>query len=155
MNGALELLQKAIVEKGWKVAVFTGESKDGFIEFVDGSADVLIASSCIGTGVDRLQHVCSRMIIASLPWTHAAFEQLKGRIYRQGQNSEGVDILVPSTYANINGQHWSWCESRWNRIQFKKSVADAAVDGVVPEGHLQTPEQALQAVMRMLNDISS
>jgi hypothetical protein len=34
-----------------------------------------------------------------------------------------------------------------HRLRFKKSIADAAVDGVVPEGHLRTPAQAYQDVM--------
>ena len=30
------------------------------------------------------------------------------------------------------------------RLAFKRSIADAAVDGVVPIGHLRSPEQALK-----------
>ncbi|MEK6238428.1 MAG: RRP8 family class I SAM-dependent methyltransferase, partial [Planctomycetales bacterium] len=37
-----------------------------------------------------------------------------------------------------------------NRLKFKKSVADAAVDGVVPEGHLRTPAHAFQDVLTWL-----
>ncbi|MBN9378615.1 MAG: hypothetical protein J0H93_09595 [Chlamydiales bacterium] len=33
---------------------------------------------------------------------------------------------------------------------FKKSIADAAVDGVIPEGHLRTPAQAYQDAMNWL-----
>ncbi len=36
------------------------------------------------------------------------------------------------------------------RLHFKKSIADAAVDGVVPEGHLRSPGQAYQDVMGWL-----
>ncbi|MGE0198212.1 MAG: DEAD/DEAH box helicase family protein [Simkaniaceae bacterium] len=151
LKDILPVLQEAIEKKGWHVAVFTGENKDGLDAFIDGNADVLIASSCVGTGVDRLQHVCNRLIISSLPWTHAEFEQLKGRIYRQGQIKDHVDVLVPLTYADVNGEEWSWCNSRWKRIQFKKSVSDAAVDGVIPEGHLRTPAQAYKDTMLWLD----
>lgn len=144
IKGILPILQEAIESKGWRVAVFTGENKDGLDAFIDENADVLIASSCVGTGVDRLQHVCNRLIVSSLPWTHAEYEQLKGRIYRQGQIKDHVDVLIPLTYADVNGKEWSWCDSRWKRIQFKKSVSDAAVDGVILEGHLRTPAQALK-----------
>lgn len=71
-------------------------------------------------------------------------------VYRQGQKSDHVDIIVPLTYANVNGELWSWCDSRWKRILFKKSIADAAVDGVIPEGHLRTPAQAYQDSMNWL-----
>ena len=29
---------------------------------------------------------------------------------------------------------------RWHRIQYKKTLADAALDGVIPEGELSSPE---------------
>lgn len=151
LKGILGVLQEAIEQKGWKIAVFTGDSKDGLNDFVDGEADILIASSCIGAGIDRLQYVCNRLIINSLPWTHAEFEQLRGRIYRQGQKSKCVDILIPLTFADINGERWSWCQSRWKRIQFKKSIGDAAVDGIIPEGHLRSPGQAYKDVMQWLD----
>ncbi len=143
-------LQSAIELQGWKVAIFTGENKSGLEAFIDGDADVLIASSCVGTGVDKLQFVCNRLIVNSLPWTHAEFEQLKGRIYRQGQIHDHVDVFVPLTFAMVNGEKWSWCESRWKRIQFKKSISDASVDGVIPEGHLRTPAQAYKDAMLWL-----
>ncbi len=150
LKGIDSVLQDAIAKAGWRVALFTGETKDGLEQFIGGDADVLIASSCIGTGVDGLQHVCNRLIINTLPWTHAEFEQLKGRIYRQGQKFDHVDILVPLTFADVNKEKWSWCESRWKRIQFKKSIADAAVDGVIPEGLLRTPAQAYKDTMDWL-----
>lgn len=155
VDGIISLLQDAIEQKGWKVGIFTGENKDGLETFVDGDTDILLASSCAGTGVDGLQKVCNRLIINSLPWTHAGFQQLKGRIYRQGQKRDHVDVLVPITFANINGNRWSWCESRWKRILFKKSIADAAVDGVIPEGHLRTPGQAYKDAMSWLKRLES
>lgn len=154
-NGVLVELEKMIAEAGWSVATFTGEAKEGLKEFLEGSADVLIASSCIGTGVDGLQRICSRLIVACLPWTHAEFEQLKGRLYRQGQRSECVEVFVPLTYATVNGTRWSYCQSRWELIQFKKSVADATVDGVIPEGHLPTKAQVSQAAMALLHNLCS
>lgn len=150
IQGILNQIQDAIEQRGWKVAIFTGDVKDNLTDFTKGSADILLTSSCIGTGVDGLQHVSNRLIINSLPWTHAEFQQLKGRIYRQGQKNTHVDILIPLTFAEIDGKRWSWCESRWKRIQFKKSIADAAVDGVIPEGHLRTPAQAYKDIMSWL-----
>jgi len=155
LKNILSSLKEAIEKVGWKVAVYSGEDKSGLDEFLNADADILIATSCLGTGVDGLQHVCNRIIINTLPWTYAEFEQLKGRVYRQGQDSDHVDIIVPLTYATINGERWSWCDSRWRRIQFKKSIADAAVDGVIPEGHLRTPSQAYQDVMKWLDRLKS
>lgn len=150
IKNILPCLEDAIKSEGWKTAVYSGENKSGLEEFLIGDAEVLIATSCIGTGVDGLQNVSDRIIISTLPWTNAEFEQLKGRVYRQGQKSDRVDIVIPLTHAFIGSERWSWCDSRWKRIQFKKSLADAAVDGVIPEGHLRTPSQAYQDVMKWL-----
>ncbi len=68
---------------------------------------------------------------------------------RQGQQKP-VEVIFPITFANVNGEEWSWCQSRLNRLQYKKSIADAAVDGIVPMGHLRSPEQAFQDALGWL-----
>jgi hydroxymethylpyrimidine/phosphomethylpyrimidine kinase/superfamily II DNA or RNA helicase len=148
-------LQEAVEKKGWSVSVYSGEDKTGLESFLKGNTDVLIATSCLATGVDGLQFVCNRIIINILPWTHAEFEQLRGRIYRQGQKEDHVDIIVPLTYAYVNDNRWSYCDSRWKRIQFKKSIGDAAVDGVIPEGNLRSPTQAYQDAINWLKNLDA
>jgi len=155
LQGIDRLLRDTLEADGWKVGFFTGEDKTGLDAFIDGDLDVLIGSSAISTGVDGLQQVCSKLIINVLPWTHAEFEQLKGRIFRQGQRRRRVQIIIPVTYAEVAGQRWSWCESKLQRLKFKKSIADAAVDGVVPEGHLRSPAQAYQDVMGWLRRLDA
>ncbi len=150
VEGVDRLLRDAIMDDGWTVGFYIGDDKTGLDAFLHGDLDVLIGSSAIGTGVDGLQHVCNHLIINVLPWTAAEFEQLKGRVYRQGQHSHEVTLVLPLTYADVGGERWSWCESKMARLKFKKSIADAAVDGVVPEGHLRTPAQAYQDVMGWL-----
>ncbi len=149
------MLREAIEAAGWKVGFYTGDDKSGLENFISGSVDVLIGSAAIGTGVDGLQQVCNRLIVNVLPWTAAEFEQLKGRLYRQGQQSNTVTMILPLTFAMVNGERWSWCESKMHRLLFKKSIADAAVDGVVPEGHLRFPEQAYQDIMIWLQRLES
>ena len=156
IEGIDRLLRDALMEDGWKVGFYTGDDKTGKDAFIKGDLDVLIATAAIGTGVDGLQHVCNRLIVNVLPWTRAEYDQLLGRIYRQGQMSkEEVAVILPLTFAIVNGQRWSWCESKMQRLAFKKSIADAAVDGVVPEGHLRSPAQAFQDVMAWLERLES
>ncbi|MFC1745908.1 zinc-ribbon domain-containing protein, partial [Candidatus Riflebacteria bacterium] len=143
-------LYDQLTSHGWQVGFFTGDDKSGLREFIEGNTDILIGTSAIGTGMDGLQHVCKKIILNVLPWTHAEYEQLKGRIYRQGQFEKKIEIIIPQTYAIVNNERWSWCESKWKRIQYKKSIADAAVDGVVPEGHLRSPAQAYRDNMAWL-----
>jgi hypothetical protein len=154
VQGIDKLLRDALVDDGWNVGFYTGEDKSGLEGFLYGNIDVLIGSSSIATGVDGLQQVCNQLIINVLPWTHAEYEQLIGRIYRQGQQNP-VTIVIPLTYAHVNGKHWSWCDSKMQRLRFKKSIADAAVDGIVPEGHLRTSAQAYQDVMAWLEKLET
>ena len=153
IQGIAKILRDALVIDGWKVGFYTGREKSGLDGFMHGDIDVLIASNIIGVGIDGLQNVCHRLIINVLPWTHAEFEQLKGRLIRPGQRHFKVTVVVPLTYADVNGQRWSWCESKMQRLQFKKSLADAAVDGVVPEGHIRTPTQAYADVLGWLQKL--
>jgi len=46
-------------------------------------------------------------------------------------------------------------EARWRRIQYKSSLADTAVDGVLPEGELRTPEQAFKDLQSWLVRLES
>ncbi len=150
VQGIDRILRDALEAAGWRTGFYTGDDKSGLDAFIDGDLDVLIGSSAIGTGVDGLQRVCNRLIVNVLPWTAAEFEQLKGRIFRQGQRHDTVTMVLPLTFGIVNGQRWSWCESKMQRLRFKKSIADAAVDGVVPEGHLRAPAQAYQDAMAWL-----
>jgi superfamily II DNA or RNA helicase len=149
-----QILTDALTQDGWTVGCYTGDDKSGLQKFLQGDLDILIGSSAISTGVDKLQYVCSRLILNVLPWTHAEYEQLLGRIYRQGQKNP-VTVVFPLTYAMVNGDRWSWCESKMQRLKFKKSIADAAVDGVVPEGHLRSEAQAYQDVMAWLKRLEN
>ena len=152
VDGIVLTLTRALAEAGWKVGRYTGEDKTGLVPFLQGKLNVLIGSSSIGTGVDGLQHRARKLIIACAPWTAAAYEQLVGRLVRQGQQ-QPVEVIFPITFAHVNGEEWSWCQSRLNRLQYKKSIADAAVDGIVPTGHLRSPEQAFQDALGWLKRV--
>ena len=153
VDGIVRPLRDAITDAGFRVGLYTGGTGDeGLEEFLaGGDVDVLIASSRVSTGVDGLQHVCNKLIINCLPWTRAEYEQLRGRLWRQGSAFDQVSVVIPVTYAHVGGQRWSYCESKLLRLAYKKSIADAAVDGVVPEGNLRTPAQAQQDIMDWLD----
>jgi len=152
LTGLITPLRRAVEKAGFKVGVFTGDDKSGLQPFIKGKVDVLIGSVPVGTGVDGLQYVCNRLIIVSLPWTSAEYEQLIGRLYRQGSVFDKVEVIIPQVVLAHNGDMWSWDKLRLHRIQYKKTLADAALDGVIPEGELASPEtmfkqarEALQA----------
>ncbi|MGE4573289.1 zinc-ribbon domain-containing protein [Parachlamydia sp.] len=155
VEGITEKLASTLRADGHVVGFYTGEDKTGLEPFLKGNVNILIGSSAIATGIDGLQNVCDQLIVNILPWTSSEYEQLTGRIARQGQQSSSVTIVLPITYAHINGTRWSWEESKLSRIKWKKDVASAAVDGVIPEGHLQTPEQTTKYLLDWLERLSS
>lgn len=153
VDGIVPLLRQAVIDAGMRPGLCTGDVDDADLEQFKkphGNVDVLIASSRIATGVDGLQRVCQRLIINVLPWTNAEYEQLRARVYRQGSAFDKIEVIIPVTFAYVNGERWSYCDSKLARLDYKKSIADAAVDGVVPEGSLRTPAQAQQDIMGWL-----
>ncbi|MFN9839552.1 MAG: helicase-related protein, partial [Pseudanabaena sp.] len=150
VEGMVEPLRKAIAAAGYKVGLFTGvedtkERDSAKQKFIAREIDILIGTAPIGTGVDGLQYVCDRLIIASLPWTHAEYEQLVGRIYRQKSSFTKVEVIIPQVILDHQGDIWSWDRQyRWSRIQWKKSLADTAIDGVIPKGELASEKVVLQ-----------
>ena len=136
LTDIIEKLSKAVEHEGYSYALYTGSDHSGLKRFLDKEVQVLIASRPISTGVDGLQHICNRLIINTLPWTNAQYQQLLGRLVRKGQIRDVV---------NVNG--YPYDQLKWNRIQFKRTLADCAVDGRLPEKNLVTPQQAaLEAV---------
>jgi transcription elongation factor Elf1 len=155
VEGIVDLLKEAIKAAGWTVGFHMGGDKSGREHFINGSVDVLIASSAMATGVDGFQRVCDRLILNIPPWTSAELEQLEGRLNRQGQVHDTLTILMPVTYGLDDGEHWSWDEGRLARLQNKQTVADAAVDGVMPEGQLRSESQAFRDLRQWLERLKT
>ncbi len=155
VEGIVDQLKEAIEGEGWTVGFHMGGDKSGRNNFIDGSTDILIASSAMATGVDGFQRVCDRLILNIPPWTSAELEQLEGRLNRQGQSHDTLTILMPVTYGLDNGERWSWDEGRLARLQNKQTVADAAVDGVMPEGQLRTESQAFRDLRQWLERLKT
>ena len=87
------------------------------------------------TGLDGLQKVCNRLIMLSLPWTGAEYEQIIGRIRRQGSAFGDVEIVIPQIVLDHEGEQWSWDRRRFDLINQKRELADCALDGDIPEKH--------------------
>ena len=147
----IEKLSAAVNQEGYSFALYTGDDKSGLSRFLDKKVQVLIASRPISVGVDRLQHICNRLIINTLPWTNAQYQQLLGRLVRMGQIKDVVHVYVIK--ASIAGYQYD--ELKWKRIQFKRTLADCAVDGRLPEKNLVTPQQAADGSSQMVRKIGT
>ncbi len=145
-TGFVDEIQDYVRALGYSTGTYTGEEstyirEENLNKFIAGDIDILIGSRPIGTGVDGLQDVCNRMILVTLPWTDSEYVQLKGRIYRQGSNFGDVEIIIPQVIIQLEEEEiWSWDMQRLNLIRNKKTLADAAVDGVVPSRILPSRE---------------
>ena len=153
VEGIVEPLRQQIEKLGYSVAVQTGRSKSkaGLNMFKSGEADVLIGSATIGTGVDGLQHVCNRLVFLSLPWSNAEYQQIIGRLHRQGSRFKKVEVIVPIvTLREKKAGIWSWDDKRRRCIEYKQTLADAALDGIIPQGRLPTKEELQRRSMEAL-----
>ena len=152
-DGIISETQKFLADKGFTVCEFTGSNKGDLSKFIKGQYDILLASKPIATGVDGLQKVCNRAILLTLPWTDSEYTQFKGRIYRQGSIFNKVQFIIPQIFINIEDEpEWSWDKDRWFIIKNKKTLADACVDGVIPEDVI-TKSQLFNKAIKSLTNI--
>jgi hypothetical protein len=151
VTDVIEKLSRAVEDAGYSYALYTGLDRSGLSRFLNKKVQVLIASRPISVGVDGLQHICNRLIINTLPWTNAQYQQLLGRLVRKGQIRDVVNVYVIK--ASISG--YPYDQLKWNRIQFKRTLADCAVDGRLPEKNLVTPQQAAMEAVKWLERLES
>ena len=123
-------------------------------KFIAGETDVLVASSAIKLGVDGLQETCNRMILLSLPWTHSDFLQVIGRIRRTGSKFDKAYIYIPQVVLGEGEDQVSWDESRLDHIEGKRTLADCAVDGVVPTDTEATKDFLVERVKKVLKRLT-
>lgn len=151
-------------KNAYSYSLFTGDEKeaqeegfqDSLDEFIRGKSEVLVASiKCAGTGVDGLQSVCNRAIFFQLPWTSTEFEQTIGRLDRDGTDFASVDVYLPMTDVLLpDGERWSWCRSKLDRIESKRDIAKAAVDGEIPDAaSLISPSEASKYWLKWLQKL--
>ena len=161
IEGTLIPITNWLKKNKYKFSVYTGNDKeaseegftDSLDEFINGHTDILVATvQCAGTGIDGLQSVCNRAIFFQLPWTSTEFEQSVGRLDRDGTVFESIEVFLPITFLELpNGDNWSWCESKLERIRSKKDIAKAAVDGDLPDnGSMISPQEATKYWLKWL-----
>jgi superfamily II DNA or RNA helicase len=151
----VDKIKTAVEEAGYKCAKFTGKDHSGLARFKeDEKLQVLVASRPVSTGVDGLQDVCHNLIISCLPWTSAGFDQLTGRIIRQGQNSAvNIHFIKAKLFAEGRGE-LQYDEKKWKMILYKRSIADCAVDGKVPEKNMLDKKQVQMEAIRWYERIT-
>lgn len=146
------LIGDYVKDLGFSIGYYTGDDKSGLRPFKEGKIDVLIGSAPVGTGVDGIQYVCNTLIPIVLPWTSSEYDQLKGRIDRQGSHFDHVNIYIPQVVIPTGEDIWSWDKRRHNIIRFKATLGDLAVDGVVPRNLLPSKAKLVEDAKKELAD---
>lgn len=144
VDGMVEPIQRFVWAMGFTCGVYTGEDKSGLDAFKGQEIDVLIGSAPVAVGLNGLQEVSDRLVILSLPWTHAQYEQLVGRLHRQGSRFEQVDVVIPEVSLEIQGHSWSWDFERMELIKRKRTLAECVTDGVIPDTTQLSHEEMLR-----------
>jgi superfamily II DNA/RNA helicase len=154
-GGIMEALVGKMRSEGHGVLVYDGEQerdikKDILHQFTTMgplAPNVLLCTDAMATGIDRLQYVCSKVIFNILPWTFAQYEQLIGRVWRQGQRQQ-VEVVLPIPYVRTaSGRVWSYDMSKLRRLFDKRTLADAAVNGNLPD-HLLEDQAKMRGRLR-------
>lgn len=114
----VQKLSDAVEHAGYTYALYTGFDRSGLTGFLNKKIQVLIASRPLSVGIDGLQNMCNRLIINTLPWTNAQYQQLIGRLVRKGHIRDVVHVYLVK--ASIGGYQYD--ELKWKRIQFKRSL---------------------------------
>ncbi len=151
VQGMIRPIQSSLRSMGYTSGLYIGDEKSGLDDFLNGKVDVFIGSSPVGTGLDGLQTVCQRLIFLSLPWTGAAFEQIIGRIHRQGSAFENVEILIPQVLFSLDGTTWSWDQLRMSVIEAKRTLGDCVLDGQLPQTLSINKETLLRTSQKALD----
>jgi superfamily II DNA or RNA helicase len=155
-EGVVDVIVGAFKKKGYKVAAFDGDTSeedraDVLADFQGSKVNVVVATSAITTGIDGLQH-CRKMIIASLPFTHARFMQLLGRIVRPtaDKSPRTVEIVLPL----VTTMGWSGDVIRFKRIASKGSISASAIDGTVPTFDDSSRRELERSIVKALEQSS-
>jgi hypothetical protein len=111
--------------------------------------DVLVCSSTLGEGVNGLHRVGSRVVVLSPPWTDGAYEQLVGRWLRKGQSQDVEVVMTLAWWRGDDGQRHSLDVDRLATIKHRGALADAVLDGALPERIYSPPKLREAARMHL------
>lgn len=163
VSGLTRMIKQFYTSRGYRVCEYTGEIKDteGYIKgnridwtSVKGDYDILLASSPIGIGVDGLQKICNKIVFLTLPWTYAFYNQIIGRLVRQGSVFNNVDIYIPLVQFEEIG-NIGYDDKVWASIVNKSIFSKACLDGELPEKNGDAHKSILAELVERIDDVNT
>jgi SNF2 family DNA or RNA helicase len=81
------------------VCYYTGtespsQKEQSKMDFITGEKKVMFISLRSGAGLDGLQQVCKTVVFGELDWSPGVHEQVRGRLFRDGQKSNVAEIFL-------------------------------------------------------------
>ncbi|MBF85140.1 MAG: hypothetical protein CL489_11825 [Acidobacteria bacterium] len=136
VTGMTDVLAEELERNNISHTFFTGSRKEGLAEelgaeFFNGS-QVLIASSAVAEGIDKLQDYCSNIWFVGHGWTHTERQQVVGRVYRTGQKKP---VTIINFLAKINDFDYDQ-RVKIDRIDTKEIYHDMIVNGEYPDDYI-------------------
>jgi len=163
--GIVDQLQVAFRDAGFRVGLFTGDDKSGWVNdvgtdadgnkilenpFKQGKLDVLIATRTFQVGVDGAQEVCNTIFFNGFVWNDTDFEQIKGRLVRTGQTKDKVHVYL--FFTTLEGFRFDY-EVKYLRVLRKRALGDLIKDGRLPKDvSLGVEEQKVIAIDEILSN---
>jgi hypothetical protein len=143
VTGIIEPIQQFVEMCGFSCGVYTGTNKTGLESFKNNDTDILICSSPISTGVDGLQNLSDQIIILNLPWTNAEYENLLGRIKRQGSRFKSIKIIIPQIEFKLLDKTYSHDINRLNCVNNKKTLSNIVLDAIIPSHLIKSHKELI------------
>jgi hypothetical protein len=159
VTGIKKQIREFLNSHGISVGFYTGEDKEGLIDYRDKNrVDVLVGSKPITTGINGLQFKTSVMITLIPMWTKADDDQFRGRVIdRKGiPVDKTITYITPIVNLYDNGellpQRSQYSRNRVERIKQKGILSDLVMDGVVPKGKLPSRKKLLEDVISYFDE---
>ena len=147
VTGMVDVMAEELERNNISYTFFTGTRKEGLdeglgAEFFNGSR-VLIASSAVAEGIDKIQDHCNNVWFVGHGWTSTERQQVIGRVYRTGQRKP---VSIVNFVAKINDYDYDQ-RVKIDRIDTKQMYHDMIVNGEYPDDYIKNKQEKWSAVV--------
>lgn len=147
VTGMVDVMSDELSRNNISHTFFTGTRKEGLdeelgAEFFNGSR-VLIASTAVAEGIDKIQYHCNNVWFVGHGWTSTERQQVIGRIYRTGQKKS---VSIINFVAKINDYNYDQ-RVKIDRIDTKQMYHDMIVNGEYPDNCVKNKQEKWSTVV--------
>jgi superfamily II DNA or RNA helicase len=147
VTGMIDVMSEELAKNNISHTFFTGTRKEGLdeglgAEFFNGSR-VLIASSAVAEGIDKIQDHCNNVWFVGHGWTSTERQQVIGRVYRTGQKKP---VSIVNFVAKINDYDYDQ-RVKIDRIDTKQMYHDMIVNGEYPDDYIKGKKEKWSTIV--------